>query len=41
MPTSDIWFTSQPLGKDRIGNLAKKMAIMANINGKKTNHSAR
>ena len=41
MPTSDTLFTSQPLGKDRIGNLAKKMAIMANINGKKTNHVAR
>ena len=41
MPTSDTWFTSQLLGKDRIGNLAKKMAIMANIKGKKTTHSAR
>ena len=39
-PKSDTWFASQPLGRDALGSLAKKMAAAANISGRKTNFSA-
>jgi hypothetical protein len=41
-PTPDVWFTRQPIGKNAIGFIAKKMAIEANLPSvNKTNHSAR
>ncbi len=39
-PKSDIWYSRQPMGKNTLKNIAKKMAIVGGL-GKKSNHSAR
>jgi len=42
IPTSDSWFSRQPLGKNSIGNMAKTMSLKAGFaSGNKTNHSGR
>jgi hypothetical protein len=38
---SEVWFCHTPLGKNSIGNIAKKMTERAGIHEKKTNHSGR
>jgi site-specific recombinase XerD len=38
---SEVWFCHTPLGKNSIGNIAKKMTEQAGIHEKKTNHSGR
>ena len=40
-PKDDTWSVSQPLGRNTLGNLGKKMAVKADLRGKKTSHSAR
>jgi len=41
-PTTDVWFSRQPLRKNLIGSLAKVMAHKAGLSStNKTNHSAR
>ena len=36
-----VWFKRQPMGKNTIGDICKKMASEGQIEGRKTNHSAR
>ena len=40
-PKTHIWFKKQPLGIHSLGSLMKNMALVANLPGKRTNHSAR
>ena len=40
-PANEYWYKQQKMGKERIGNIMKRMAAAADITGKKTNHSAR
>lgn len=35
------WFTMQPLGKNTLGDLAKKMSMKGGLTGRKVNHSVR
>ena len=39
--TGNIWFKNSKMGKNNIGDLAKKMSKRANLEGRHTNHSAR
>jgi hypothetical protein len=39
-PSGDVWFSTQPLGKNAISSLAKRMSEAAGLE-KKTNHSGR
>ena len=36
-----LWFSSQPLGKNKLGNMVKAMCASAGIKGNRTNHSLR
>ena len=38
---NDVWYVKQPLGKNTLSNFVKNMCDEANIQGRKTNHSAR
>ena len=41
-PTTNVWFTRQPIGKNGIGLIAKKMALDAQLpTVNRTNHSGR
>lgn len=40
-PVTSLWFSKQPLGKNKLGDLAKTMSAKGGINGRKVNHSAR
>ncbi|CAC5359258.1 unnamed protein product [Mytilus coruscus] len=37
----ETWFTMQPLSKNTLGDLAKKMFIKGGLTGRKVNHSVR
>lgn len=38
---SDVWYSMQPVGKNKLGSLVKQMYSAAGISGRHTNHSAR
>ena len=38
---TNIWFTLNPLGKNKLGDLVRTMAEKAALDGRKVNHSAR
>jgi site-specific recombinase XerD len=38
---TNIWFTLNPLGKSKLGDLVRTMAEKAALDGRKVNHSAR
>ncbi|XP_063441624.1 uncharacterized protein KIAA1958-like [Mytilus trossulus] len=40
-PIRALWFSKQPLGKNKLGDLAKTMSLKAGLTGRKVNHSAR
>ncbi|KAJ8319524.1 LOW QUALITY PROTEIN: hypothetical protein KUTeg_002923 [Tegillarca granosa] len=40
-PKSQIWYSHQPLGKDKLGQKMKDLANKGNLQGRKVNHSAR
>jgi hypothetical protein len=41
-PRTELWYSSQPMGKNVIGSIAKTMAQQCNLPaGRKTNHSGR
>lgn len=39
--TSDVWYSSQPMGKNTLGTLAKTMSDKAGFTARHTNHSGR
>lgn len=39
--TSDIWYSHQPVGKNKLGLMMKNLATQAEIMGRKVNHSTR
>ena len=40
-PKDDVWYSHQPLGKNKLGIMMKSMATIAEITGRKVNHSTR
>ncbi|CAG2229273.1 unnamed protein product [Mytilus edulis] len=40
-PIRALWFSKQPLGKNKLGDLAKTMSLKAGLTGRKVNHRAR
>ena len=38
-PKDDVWYSHQPLGKNKLGIMMKSMATIAEITGRKVNHS--
>jgi hypothetical protein len=38
---TNIWFTLNPMGKSKLGDLVRTMAEKAALDGRKVNHSAR
>ena len=36
-----VWFSKQPIGKNKLGDLAKTMSQKGGLRGRKINHSAR
>lgn len=40
-PTSDIWFSHQPVGKEKLGRIMNTMAEKGGLTGRKVNHSSR
>jgi len=40
-PKGNVWFSSQPMGKTKIGELFKTMSSVAGLTGRFTNHSIR
>jgi len=41
LESSSVWYSLQPMGKNKLGELAKTMSEKANLSGRKVNHSAR
>jgi hypothetical protein len=35
-----MWFSKQPIGKNKLGDLAKTMSQKGSLSGRKVNHSA-
>ena len=40
-PKDDVWYSHQPLGKNKLGIMMKSMATIAEITGRKVNNSTR
>jgi len=40
-PVISVWFSKQPIGKNKLGDLAKTMSQKGGLSGRKVNHSAR
>jgi hypothetical protein len=40
-PKDDVWYSHQPLGKNKLGIMMKSVATIAEITGRKVNHSTR
>jgi integrase len=38
---NDVWYSRQPLGKNKLGIIMKTMALTAELYGRKVNHSTR
>ena len=41
LPVISVWFSKQPIGKNKLGDLAKTMSQKGGLRGRKINHSAR
>ena len=40
-PNDNYWYKRQPMGKNKLGTIMNTLSEKANLQGKKTNHSAR
>lgn len=40
-PSTNIWYSKQVIGKDKLGKIMKEMAKEGNLEGRKVNHSGR
>ena len=38
---NDVWYSRQPLGKNKLGTMMKTMTLAADLYGRKVNHSTR
>jgi len=38
-PVISVWFSKQPIGKNKLGDLAKTMSQKGGLSGRKVNHS--
>jgi hypothetical protein len=38
---NDVWYSRQPLGKNKLGIIMKTMVLTAELYGRKVNHSTR
>ena len=40
-PVISVWFSKQPIGKNKLGDFAKTMSQKGGLSGRKVNHSTR